>query len=637
MLDLVREADVTASAVRSGPWLRADTWKANAVPGAGATVLIPKDVAVTIDAPVAAAIRWVRVDGALQWDADRETGLTVDTLVVTPGGRLEIGTAAHPVAAGVQARLVLADSGPIDPIHDPLFLGRGLISHGIVRIHGSEITPFAALARAPHRGDDRLTLTQRLKNWRKGDRLILPAVHFEEADEELTILDVRGMEVTVAPDRRSSSAGSNDLPMYVANLTRNVTIESQNAGDISRRGHVMFMHSGDVDVRFAGFVGLGRTDKLHPISDPVLDGAGKLTNGTGANPRGRYAIHFHRTGTAPSKPPAIVAGCTVIDCPGWGFVNHSSRVQFDGNISYNVTGAGFVTEAGDEVGSFRNNFAIRSHGSGQDEDERKRSLQDFGHEGDGFWFQGGGVSVEDNLAAGHKSSGFIFFTIGLIENGLGTARFSTANLWQPQFATTISHIDPKDPQHIDVPNSVPVIRVPVRSFARNTAFACGKGFTSRFVQPEPNRSVYEDGVVWNCRIGVNVRYTSNLDLRNLRLVGDPRGKSGYAAVEGTLEGEQDNHYENLRVEGWPVGIAVPEAGHHVISGGYYNNVRNIVIPTPMQRGRRVEIIGDIKFAKPPTPPANTTTSTSKPVSPPCSTTAADIVTPTSYSPLTSAR
>jgi hypothetical protein len=115
------------------------------------------------------------------------------------------------------------------------------------------------------------------------------------------------------------------------------------------------------------------------------------------------------------------------------------------------------------------------------------------------------------------------------------------------------------------------------------------------MQPQVIRSVYEDGLVWNCDMGVHVLYTSNLDLRRLRLIADPQAKGNFAAIRGTLEGEQDIRYENLRVEGWDVGIAIPEAGHHVVDGGYYNNARSIVIPTPMQRGRRVEIVGDIKF------------------------------------------
>src|SRR6185437_15146475 len=228
--------------------------------------------------------------------------------------------------------------------------------------------------------------------------------------------------------------------------------------------HVMFMHNGDVDVRFGGFVGLGRTDKSRPIDDPQMNAKGALVAGSGTNPRGRYAVHFHRTGTAASKPAAIVSGCAVVNSPGWGFVNHSSHVDIDGNVAFNVFGSAFVTEAGDEIGVFRNNFGIRSHATQQyGEDERKK-IQDFAFEGDGFWFQGAGITVEDNIAAGQKSSGFIYFTAGLIEEGLGTARFATANLWKPDIVATIRHLDGKDPKQINDPATVPVIAVPVKSF-----------------------------------------------------------------------------------------------------------------------------------------------------------------------------
>ena len=56
--------------------------------------------------------------------------------------------------------------------------------------------------------------------------------------------------------------------IYVANMLRNVMVMSQNTQDIDRRGHVMFMHSDDVQVHNAGFYGLGRTDKTRPINDP---------------------------------------------------------------------------------------------------------------------------------------------------------------------------------------------------------------------------------------------------------------------------------------------------------------------------------------------------------------------------------
>ena len=59
-----------------------------------------------------------------------------------------------------------------------------------------------------------------------------------------------------------------------------------------------------------------------------------------------------------------ISDSAVVDSPGWGFVNHSSNVAISGNVAYNVTGAAYATEAGDETGSFTGNIAIRSQGSG---------------------------------------------------------------------------------------------------------------------------------------------------------------------------------------------------------------------------------------------------------------------------------
>ena len=42
----------------------------------------------------------------------------------------------------------------------------------------------------------------------------------------------------------------------------------------------------------------------------------------------------------------------VVESPGWGFVSHTSNVNFDENIAFNVMGASFVTEAGNEMGRF---------------------------------------------------------------------------------------------------------------------------------------------------------------------------------------------------------------------------------------------------------------------------------------------
>ena len=599
MLNLIRDTDATDVAVRDGLWSDGGTWALGSVPRAGAVVVIPKGRTVTLSDVVKPTLRGVRIDGRLQFASDRDTALTLDTLLVEPGGELTIGTAAAPIAAQHRATITFADTGPIDVARDPNQLGRGLIAHGAVTIHGHTLTPFVPLARAPKAGDTKLLLAQIPAGWNLGDRLVLPGTALgSNQDEQLKVLAVSGAELTVAPLAFDHSSPAADLPVHLANLTRNVTFASQSSSKpkaADRAGHVMFMHAPTVDVAFAAFENLGRTDKSRIIDDPQFDAQGVLVPGTGRNPRGRYAVHFHRTGIAANSRPARVSGCVVLDGAGWGFVNHSSNVAFEDNISFNVFGSGFVTEAGDEIGAFRHNLAIRSRGSGEGEDERK-TAQDFAHEGDGFWFQGPGIAVEGNIAAGQAGSGFIFFTQGLRQAGLSITRYPVANLADAGWASRIGALDNKDPDKITDATSVPVIAVPIRGFKGNSAYACGTGYTVRFHRGSPAaaRSVLEDSLAWNTGYGVRVRYTAHLVLRNMRLEGG-FGKNGIFGIAGTLEGDQDIFYEGLRVAGWPTGIYVPEAGHHHIIGGYWNNVRSIYIPTPLSRGRTVEIAGDIRF------------------------------------------
>ncbi len=68
MLELVRAADATQTAVKSGLWSDATTWKEGRVPAAGSVVLIPSEIAVTLKGPSDIPIRAARVEGTLRWD-----------------------------------------------------------------------------------------------------------------------------------------------------------------------------------------------------------------------------------------------------------------------------------------------------------------------------------------------------------------------------------------------------------------------------------------------------------------------------------------------------------------------------------------------------------------------------------------
>ena len=149
----------------------------------------------------------------------------------------------------------------------------------------------------------------------------------------------------------------------VGNLSRNVIVESENAQEISRRGHTMFMHTQDVVIDSALFRELGRTSVEGTLTNPELK-EGKLTPGTDANTIGRYAVHFHiRWGVTYQQQPFIVRNSAIDGSPKLGVVNHGGYGLVDHNVSYRVRGSHFFTENGSEIGRFHGNLAVRSFGT----------------------------------------------------------------------------------------------------------------------------------------------------------------------------------------------------------------------------------------------------------------------------------
>src|SRR5215203_5001607 len=64
MLALVPESRASNVAVTSGNWTSPSTWGGN-VPAAGARVLIPQGIAVTLDAVLPSTFKWIRINGTL--------------------------------------------------------------------------------------------------------------------------------------------------------------------------------------------------------------------------------------------------------------------------------------------------------------------------------------------------------------------------------------------------------------------------------------------------------------------------------------------------------------------------------------------------------------------------------------------
>ncbi len=584
LLSLVEHEDATHRSINDGAWSSTSTWADVTGDGIGdlpttdANVLIHADTTVLFDLLSSTTLRTIRVDGTLDFATDINTRVMVDTFVVSPIGTLNIGSESNPVAADVNAVIVIADRGEIDTDWDPHQLSRGLISHGTTNIYGTAKTGFVALAEAPRRGDTVLELAETPVNWQAGDRIVLTGTHNRKnQNEEFEILSISGNQITVDALKYHHLTPVDDLSVYVANVTRNVVVISENPFENGRRGHAMFMHSPDVEIHNAGFYGLGRTDKRNHIDDPLFDDDGELIEGSGQNVRGRYAAHFHRNSPG-SEDPAVITGSAVVDSPGWGFVNHDSYVIMEDNVSFDVVGAHFVTEDGNERGVFRGNIAIRSEGSG-DGLESREEIHDLGHGGHGFWFQGGGIEVVDNVAAGHPDAAFIYFTRSAV------AEFDVANLPDAEWAHGITG------------ESIPVGSVPILKFENNEAFASHTGLETWFHllnAKHDGESVFDGFTAWNMRSrAAFIPYTNQTALTNFRGVGNLDKASGTGIGRNNVTRNID--FFNVNLEGWKVGIDVPRNGITNIEGGYLNNVKNISITTSRSDHREVHIGSEIEF------------------------------------------
>ncbi|MFT4559684.1 MAG: hypothetical protein ACI92S_005077 [Planctomycetaceae bacterium] len=422
-------------------------------------------------------------------------------------------------------------------------------------------------------------------NWEAGNRLVLTGTssdHRNTQDEELEIVSINGNVVVIDADADEPGIQAleynhltpegHDLSVYVANMNRNVVIMSENPAITQRRGHVMFMHNQRVEVENVGFYGLGRTDKRNPANDAVFNDNDELVHGL--NQRGRYAVHFHRAGTTYADNPGEVSGSVVVDSPGLGYVNHQSYVNFTQNVAFNVVGSSFFTEFGDEIGSFVGNLAIANTGSGDGLEDRQ-DIFDFGHGGHGFWLQGPGVEVVDNISTGARDSAFNFFTTS------SEAKFKTVNMADPSLAAGR--------------DEVPVGMVPLRNVSGNTAFGSRSGLETWFHQTNSNagQSYIDDFTAWNVGRGIFNPYTGRTTIRNATLIGNVDRPNGTALGRNNVTNQMT--YEDVHVVGWSVGIDVPVNRTTVIRNGYFEAVQAIRISTAHDSLREVDILGDPEF------------------------------------------
>lgn len=438
----------THIAKSNGAWHLASTWEvpdpsSPSVPGDSDVVVIPSDYLVTVTRKEPARIKFIQIEGTLRMTIHKSTSLLVETIQVASGGKLLIGSpGGYTVTKDSTAEIIfISDGHPIDHGWDPKELSRGMVSMGKVAIYGHPMTHMSEMASSAFKGQSLINLGMPVpSDWSVNDSIVIAGSYFHRdedfQDEAFKILAINGNTLTLdRPLAYDHLRVQTDMNLHVVNISRNVIFRSEST-DIGQRGHIMFM-SPDVDINHTAFKDLGRTNKNVPLDEIVVDiNSGVISGGPKTNRRGRYPVHFHKNGILPGQnPPSKVFGSVVRRTPGWGFVNHSSHVNFEENICHDFLGAAFVTEDGDELGNFFDNIAI--HGIGEDAPNpadqvneynqkykpvrlnfenpyRPQVISDFGFSGEGFWFQGPAIRARNNVANSCNGAGMVWFTTGAI-------------------------------------------------------------------------------------------------------------------------------------------------------------------------------------------------------------------------------
>lgn len=606
--DLTPHSQATHIAIDNGGWFDPNTWKNGSIPNSGAHVLIPQGLRVYYGRESEARLDTLRVDGTLKFAHQRNTKMLVDTFVVSPQGKLLIGTALKPIQNTKTAQIIFTSDSAIDTEWDSQQISRGLISHGEVQINGADKLDFTALRGDALAGDNQLVLKlpsgmDRPQGWRIGDRLVLGGTDYNRRgndednsrfqDEVLIITAIDGNRISFVNedittedntvlrfDHKRPENYQNELKLYVANTTRNVSFSTENGATAptKQRGHVMFMHNPQVRVNNAGFYDLGRTDKNRLIDDPVQNVDG--TVGRGNNPRGRYALHFHRTGADDlNGMAAIASGNAVVGSPGWGIAHHDSNAIVENNVIFDVVGAGIAAEAGNEIGSWRNNITIKTTGDEHPDSVRQLSLNrnsqrterfDFGFDGEGYWVQGAGqVAMIDNIAISAAGAGIMHYGGG--DGGLDSRDAQTiavANL--PKKYRAIAR-GTKDETVVDV-SAVPLRRLSgFKSYNSNRGISFwaaiknldGMGVIEGTQLDSQVAHQYYSEVdnfkVWNTRkAGIHFHYSSQVELTNGLIVSDNDDYKS-SGILGNASAVRHN-FDNIRIDGFEVGMNVPLDG-----------------------------------------------------------------------------
>lgn len=513
--DLIRSA-------RSGAWSKPATWEGGKVPAAGARVQIRQGHAVTYDVNSDQAIRLIHVAGSLSFAHDKDTRLDVGLIKIRGGEdageegfdceahvappepgqsrpTLEVGTPEQPIGKGHTAliRLVYFQGSSKDACPAIVCCGGRMDFHGTPLSHS-----WVKLGATTKKDDSTVTLADPVTGWKAGDKIILTATSYrtykkDSATEERTIKAIDGTKLTLDKPLEVEHLGDGLYRGEVANLSRNVIVES--ADPNGERGHTMYHKYSAGSISYAEFRHLGKQGVL-----------------------GRYSLHFHLCGD--TMRGSYVIGASIWDSGNrWLTIHGTNYLVARDNVGFGSVGHGFFLEDGTEVYNVLDrNLAI---GARKGRPLPKQALGFDSNNGAGYWWANSHNTFTRNVAVDNGEYGYRF------EASASRSHPLVFPIQQPDGS--------KKP--VDI-RTLPFVRFDDNESHSNSGhYAINLGEGVDRVGPDTRHPfIVRNLLVWNSHYGLRPQVPSLL-VENMRLHG---------TVYGVYHPNYDNHvYRNISING----------------------------------------------------------------------------------------
>lgn len=388
----------------SGAWSNAATWEGGKVPGHGVKVQVRPGHTVTYDvqAPDNVVIRSLFVAGTVSFATDKPTQLNVGLIKIeasdsteedgfdcsmhfddvdpkAPKASLLVGTPNQPVAANARALIRLTYLPGMNKESCPAIV----CCAGRMDFHGAPLNrTWVKLGATAAGGNQKITLAEAVTGWKVGDQVILTDTHSgyhkEGMTEQRTITAIDGLQVTLNKALDHEHLGEGEFRGEVANLSRNVIVESANPD--GERGHTMYHRSSAGSIGYAEFRHLGKKNVL-----------------------GRYSLHFHLVGN--TMRGSSVVGASIWDSHNrWLTIHGTNYLVVRDCVGYRSVGHGYFMEDGTEIYNVLDrNLAVEArHGKKLP----KQVLPFDQNEGAGYWWSNSLNTFTRNVAAANDAYGF---------------------------------------------------------------------------------------------------------------------------------------------------------------------------------------------------------------------------------------